>query len=83
MYGQRPVIFYSNCYEHWMWDDRMYPPRAAQGFYKKQERELLVQRRSSRKALADAVPNTPIVERYYQQRAIRRVGASFELDMVR
>jgi type I restriction enzyme R subunit len=20
-YGQRPVIFYSNGYEHWIWDD--------------------------------------------------------------
>jgi type I restriction enzyme R subunit len=28
-YGQRPVIFYSNGYEHWMWDDTTYPPRGA------------------------------------------------------
>jgi type I restriction enzyme R subunit len=83
MYGQRPVIFYSNGYAHWMWDDPMYPPRAVQGFYKKSELELLVQRRSSRKPLADAVLNTQIVERHYQQRAIRRVGASFERDKVR
>jgi type I restriction enzyme R subunit len=34
-YGQRPVIFCSNGYEHWMWDDARYPPRAVQGFYKK------------------------------------------------
>ena len=62
MYGQRPVIFYSNGYEHWIWDDRMYAPRAVQGFYKKQELELLVQRRSSRKALAElakVVPKAP------------------------
>jgi type I restriction enzyme R subunit len=32
-YGQRPVIFYSNGYEHWIWDDANYPPRAVQGFY--------------------------------------------------
>jgi type I restriction enzyme, R subunit len=32
---------------------RMYPPRAVQGFYKKDELELLVQRRSSRKPLAE------------------------------
>ncbi len=83
MYGQRPVIFYSNGYAHWIWDDRMYPPRAVQGFYKKQELELLVQRRSSRKVLADTVLDTQIVERHYQHRAIRRVGASFELDKVR
>ena len=50
-YGQRPVIFCSNGYEHWMWDDAMYPPRPVQGFYKKAELELAIQRRSSRKPL--------------------------------
>jgi len=55
MYGQRPVIFYTNGYEHWLWDDLNYPPRAVQGFYKKSELELLIQRRSSRKPLATAV----------------------------
>ena len=83
MYGQRPVIFYSNGYEHWIWDDRLYAPRAVQGFYKKQELELLVQRRNSRKTLAETVVNGQIIERYYQHRAVRRVGASFELDNVR
>ncbi len=82
-YGQRPVIFYSNGYEHWIWDDLSYPPRAVQGFYKKDELQLLVQRRSSRKALADATVDTSIIERYYQTRAVRRVGASFERDHLR
>lgn len=27
-FGQRPVIFYSNGYDHWIWDDERYPPRA-------------------------------------------------------
>ena len=52
-FGQRPVIFYSNGYEHWIWDDANYPPRAVQGFYKKAELELLIQRRASRKPLAE------------------------------
>src|SRR5450830_206057 len=80
MYGQRPIIFYSNGYEHWMWDDLAYPPRAVQGFYKKDELELLIQRRSSRKKLAEAVINPGIVERYYQTRAVRRVGETLEVD---
>jgi type I restriction enzyme R subunit len=79
-FGQRPVIFYSNGYDHWLWDDRFYPPRAVQGFYKKDELELLVQRRTTRQKLADAPINGEIVERYYQTRAIRRVGESFEQD---
>lgn len=83
MYGQRPVIFYSNGYTHWIWDDLNYPPRLVQGFYKKVELERLIQRRASRKALATALINTEIIERPYQQRAVRRVGESFEKDHLR
>jgi type I restriction enzyme, R subunit len=82
-FGQRPVIFYSNGYDHWIWDDLGYPPRPVQGFYKKTELELLVQRRGDRKSLADAKINEAIVERYYQSRAIRRVGEAFERDLDR
>jgi type I restriction enzyme R subunit len=79
-YGQRPILFFSNGYKHWMWDDAVYPPRAVQGFYKKTELELLIQRRQSRKPLSNAVINSDIIERYYQTRAVRRIGESFEKD---
>ena len=79
-FGQRPIIFYSNGYQHWMWDDVSHPPRAVQGFYKKTELELLIQRRTTRKNLADAKISKTIVERYYQTRAIRRVSEAFERD---
>ncbi|HEX7704826.1 MAG TPA: DEAD/DEAH box helicase family protein, partial [Thermoanaerobaculia bacterium] len=79
-YGQRPVIFCSNGYEHWIWDDAFYPPRPVQGFYKKDELELLIQRRTTRKPLAKAKIDEAIVERYYQTRAIRRIGEAFERD---
>ncbi len=82
-FGRRPVIFYSNGYDHWLWDDTDYPPRAVQGFYKKAELELLVQRRASRKPLAQAEISGAIVERYYQTRAIRRIGETFETDKQR
>ncbi len=79
-FGQRPLIFYSNGYEHWLWDDVRYPPRHVQGFYKKAELELVVQRRRSRKTLATAEINPAIVERYYQTRGIRRIAEAFERD---
>lgn len=82
-FGQRPIIFYTNGYEHWMWDDTMYPPRAVQGFYKKAELELIIQRRQTRKSLATAKIDAKIVERYYQTRAIRRVGEAFQKDHTR
>ena len=79
-FGQRPLIFYSNGYEHWIWDDTHYPPRAVQGFYKKAELELAIQRRSTRKSLAAGEINPAIVERYYQTRGIRRIAEAFERD---
>lgn len=82
-YGQRPIIFLSNGYHHWIWDDLAYPPREVQGFYSKDQLALLIQRRSSQKPL-DSVPiNEKIVERPYQHRAIRRVAETFERDRQR
>lgn len=80
MYGQRPIIFYSNGYEHWLWDDLLYPPRLVQGFYKQPELELAIQRRTLRKKLAEAPINSHIIERYYQTRAVRRTAEAFETD---
>ncbi len=77
-FGQRPLIYYTNGYEHWLWDDRLYPPRAVQGFATRDELALAVQRRTSRQALARTAIDESIVERPYQHRAIRRVGEVFE-----
>ena len=79
-FGQRPVIFYTNGYEHWIWDDAAYPPRAIQGFLKKDELALLIERRRSRRPLVEADINKSIVGRYYQRRAISRIAQSFEAD---
>lgn len=78
IFGRRPVIFCSNGYEHWIWDDTMYPPRGIAGFLKKDELVLLHQRRSTRKVLETVEVDETIVERFYQHRAIRRVGDAFE-----
>jgi type I restriction enzyme, R subunit len=82
-FGQRPVIFYSNGYEHWIWDDTRYPPRQIGGFYKRDELELLIQRRTGRKKLGSEAISRKIVERPYQHRAIRNVARSFEQDSER
>src|SRR5205823_848373 len=77
-FGQRPVIFYTNGYETWLWDDGNYPPRHVQGFYTKGELALLIQRRTTRRVLADLPINAVIAERHYQHRAIRHIGEAFE-----
>ncbi|MDO6799205.1 DEAD/DEAH box helicase family protein [Shimia thalassica] len=83
MFGQRPVIFTTNGYEHWFWDDQMYPPRQVSGFLKKDELVLLQQRRGTRKKLGKITVDEDIAGRFYQQRAIRRVGEAFEKDRQR
>lgn len=82
-FQQRPLIYTTNGYEHWLWDDTQYPPRAVQGFHKRDELQLMVQRRHTRKPLAAMPIDTTIVERHYQQRAIRRIGETFEQDKQR
>ncbi len=78
-FGRRPVIFYTNGYEHWLWDDAAgYPPRQVQGFYTRDELELLIQRRQARRPLAGAPIDSDIVERPYQHRAIAAVDAAFD-----
>lgn len=78
MFGQRPVVFYTNGYEHWLWDDHSSPPRQVQGFYKKDELEYMVRGRTGRASLAQVPVNEAIAGRPYQIRAIRRVAEAFE-----
>lgn len=77
-FGKRPVIFYSNGYETFLWDDANYPPRIVQGFYTKDDLDLMIQRRETRQKLQEKDINTKIVERHYQKRAITKIGESFE-----
>lgn len=72
-FGQRPVIFYSNGFRTWMWDDINYAPREVFGFYTKDELQMLIQRRTSQKALAIQTINNDITDRPYQHEAIRCV----------
>lgn len=78
MTGRRPIIFYTNGYQHWLWDDAAgYPPRQVQGFFTADELELMIARRTGRQSLLDAPIDSAIVERHYQIRAIRSIGAEF------
>ena len=77
-YQRRPVIYYTSGYEHWFWDDTQAAPRRVEGFYKKDELELLMQRRSSRLSLASATINAGIAGRTYQAQAIRSITEAIE-----
>lgn len=73
-YGQRPVIFYTNGFTTWLWDDQFYPPRQVHGFYERDELQLLIDRRKSRQDIRQLEPKAEIAGRYYQREALQRVG---------
>jgi len=77
MHDQRPLIFYTNGYETWLWDDAAYPPRRVSGFYKKEELNRHILRRSIRKPFNSTPVKPEIVERYYQKRAITSICEHF------
>ncbi|MDI9258182.1 DEAD/DEAH box helicase family protein [Flavobacterium sedimenticola] len=74
MTGQRPVIFYTNGFQTHLWDDQFYPDRLVQGFYTKEELQVLIRRRYERLDLRNFVVNTAIIERDYQLEAVKRVA---------
>ncbi len=76
-HGQRPLIFTTNGFETWVWDDQAYPPRQVAGFYKKDELARLILRRGSRQALDVAQVKEEIADRYYQKRAIGSIAEQF------
>lgn len=72
--GQRPIIFYSNGFETHIWDDTFYTDRKIQGFYTKEELQVLIERRFARRDPREFGVNTAIAGRYYQLEAIKRVA---------
>ncbi|MGA7307304.1 MAG: DEAD/DEAH box helicase family protein, partial [Rhodothermales bacterium] len=82
MHGQRPVIFYTNGHDIWIWDDHPaqgYPPRKLYGFYSKNSLQYLVRQRRERKALNTVSPRPEILgDRLYQHEALKRVCERFE-----
>ena len=76
-FGQRPVIYYTNGKEIYMWDDVDYPERKVAGFYTQDELQLLINRRKSRESL-EHIPINKIATRPYQMDAIKKVCEAFE-----
>lgn len=55
--GVRPVIFFTNGIDIFLWDDNQgYPYRKVYGFYSKDSLEYLVHQRTNKKALATIEP---------------------------
>jgi len=76
--GVRPVIFFTNGMDIFIWDDAQgYPYRPVYGLYSKDSLEYLTQQRANKKALTHVDPKPEIAGRMYQLEAIRRVSERF------
>ena len=77
-YAQRPIIYYTNGKEIYMWDDLSYPERKVAGFYTQDELQLLIKRRDSKENLEHIFIANDIANRPYQLEAVKKVCESFE-----
>lgn len=77
-HGQRPVIFYTNGYDLWIWNDVAdEPPRKVYGFYSKDSLQHLHFQRTAKLPVSEVSANPEIAGRMYQIEAVRRVVEKF------
>ena len=76
--GRRPVMFTTNGFETYLWDDVSSPQRKVSGVFSKADLEKLINRRNERKPLAEILIDDKITDRYYQKEAIRAVCENIE-----
>ena len=77
-FGRRPMMFTTNGFETYYWDDLTSPQRKVSGFFTKSDLEKLMNRRQSRKPLNSIQISDKITNRYYQKEAIRAVCEHIE-----
>lgn len=79
-HGQRPVIFYTNGFDIYIWDDaQKQTPRKLFGFYSKESLNYLIFQRREKLALDTIAPKPEIAGRMYQIETIKRIGERFSL----
>jgi type I restriction enzyme R subunit len=77
-HGQRPVMFYTNGYDLWIWNDAAgEPPRKIYGFYSKDSLQHVHFQRTAKKPVSEVCANPDIAGRMYQIEAVRRVVEKF------
>ncbi|KOA19526.1 type-1 restriction enzyme R protein [Clostridium homopropionicum DSM 5847] len=72
-YGVRPIVFYTNGYEIYMWDDKYSEPRQIWGFYTLEDLEELFFKHKYKKNLNKVEIDKSIAGRPYQIEGIKRV----------
>jgi type I restriction enzyme R subunit len=77
MVGLRPLVFYTNGYETWFWDDTYYPERKVYSVFSKSDMQRIINRREMRKPFDRLEIKDEITDRPYQKIAIQRMVEEF------
>lgn len=77
-FGRRPVMFTTNGFETYYWDDKTGPQRKVSGLFSKDDLEKLINRRNERRELTQIPIDNKITDRPYQKEAIRAVCEQIE-----
>lgn len=72
-FGRRPMMFLTNGFETFFWDDKSGPQRQVSGLFSKADLEKLMNRRDELTDLSRISIDDRITDRYYQKEAIRAV----------
>lgn len=77
-FGRRPMMFTTNGFETYFWDDQSGPQREVSGIFSKDDLQKLMNRRTERLELLSIPVDDKITDRYYQKEAIRAVCERIE-----
>lgn len=77
-FGRRPMMFITNGFETYFWDDQSSPQRKVSGMFSKDDLQKLMNRRAERLDLMSISIDDKITDRYYQKEAIRAVCGQIE-----
>lgn len=70
-FGRRPMMFTTNGFETYFWDDQTSPQRKVSGIFSKEDLQKRMNRRTQRQDLLTVPIQDNITDRYYQKEAIR------------
>lgn len=77
MTGQRPLIFYTNGYDTYFWDDLSYPPRQVYSVFSQDDLVRIISRRTQARGFDTLQINAAITDRAYQKEAIHSVCSAY------
>lgn len=78
MQGFRPIIFYTNGFETYLWDDSVAAPRPVSGIFQRRDLDKMIERRYNRKSLNTIKIDENITNRHYQLRAVTKCCENYE-----